>query len=356
MISKPEILFVDDSKTVRQLAQKILSEKYSVQVCNDGDEAWATLRATLSIKIVFTDIQMKGMDGTGLLKNIRESNNSRIAAMPVIMITGTADTEATMRKVFELGATDFIAKPFKSMDLLSRAYSYIKLSEQVNNLEQRLGLDKLTGLANKVSMRQHAVKFLASAHRHNTEFSISYLEVVEFDEVVYAHGNRIAAQILSAVASRLESKVRSEDVACRIDTSKFAILLPTCSSEKAKISTQRIIDDIHNIPFKLSGERLFIKIVAGISSTDVNDSKVSIDGLLSQVDQVVATALLEGNSDFVIYNEQPGTEKSKKETGKAEMAESINDILEGRFLKVPKSHVNVLRKKMQEFFDSRDDG
>ena len=356
MISKPEILFVDDSKTVRRLAQKILSEKYSVEVCNDGGEAWAILRATLSIKIVFTDIQMKGMDGTELLKNIRESNNSRIAAMPVIMITGTSDTEATMRKVFELGATDFIAKPFKSMDLLSRAYSYIKLSEQVNNLEQRLGLDKLTGLANKVSMRQHAVKFLASAHRHNTPFSISYLDVVAFDEIVDSYGNRIAAQILTAVASRLDSKVRSEDVACRIDTSNFAILLPTCSSEMAKVSTKRIISEIHKIPFKLGGVRLHIKIVAGLSSTDVNDSKVSIDGMLSQVDQSLSTALQEEGRDFVVYNEELNPGKPEKEVGKIEVAESINDILEGRFLKVPKSHVNVLRKKMKEFFDSRDNG
>lgn len=354
MISKPEILFVDDSKTVRRLARKILSEKYSVEVCEDGDQAWAILRATLSIKIVFTDIQMKGMDGTELLKNIRESNNSRIAAMPVIMITGTADTEATMRKVFELGATDFIAKPFKSMDLLSRAYSYIKLSEQVNNLEQRLGLDKLTGLANKVSMRQHAVKFLASAHRHHAPFSISYLDVVAFDEVVDKYGNRIAAQILTAVSSRLDSKVRSEDVACRIDTSKFAILLPTCSSEKAKVSTQRIINEILKIPFKLGNERLHIKIVAGLSSTDVNDSKVSIDGMLSQVEQSLSIALQEGDEDFVVYNEPSNAGSTEKEVSKIEMAESINDILEGRFLKVPKSHVNVLRKKMQEFFDSRD--
>lgn len=356
MISKPEILFVDDSKTVRRLAKKILSEKYSVEVCNGGDEAWAILRATLSIKIVFTDIQMKGMDGTELLKNIRDSNNSRIAAMPVIMITGTSDTETTMRKVFEMGATDFIAKPFKSMDLLSRAYSYIKLSEQVNNLEQRLGLDKLTGLANKVSMRQHAVKFLASAHRHHTQFSISYLDVAAFDEVVNTYGNRIAAQILTAVANRLDSKVRSEDVACRIDTSKFAILLPTCSSEQAKISTKRIISEVHKIPFKLSGERLHIKMVAGLSATDVNDSKVSIDGMLSQVDESLSTALQSVDSDFVIYNEQLKADLPEKEVGKLEIAGSINDILEGRFLKVPKSHVNVLRTKMQEFFDSREDG
>ena len=351
-VSNPEILFVDDSKTVRRLARKILSEKYSVHICADGDEAWAKLRATLSIKIVFTDIQMQGMDGTQLLKNIRESTNSRIAAMPVIMITGALDTEAKMRDVFELGATDFIAKPFKSMDLLSRAYSYIKLSDQVNSLEQQLGLDKLTGLANKVSMKQHAVKFLASAHRRHTPFSILFLDVEAFDGIVEKHGNRIASQILSAVSNRLKLKVRDEDVACRTDTSRFAILLPTCSSAQAQISAKRLISDIHKVSFKLGGEPLHINIVAGLTSTDLNDSKVSIDGILSQANGLVMEALNDKSRSFIIHDEAMNTGRLKEEMEKVALVESINHIVAGKYNKVPTDHIVLLRKKMTAFFAS----
>lgn len=353
MASNPEILFVDDSKTIRRLAEKILNERYSVATCKDGDEAWAQLRTTLSIKIVFTDINMSGMNGTELLTNIRESKNSRIAAMPVIMITGASDTEKMMRKVFELGATDFIAKPFKSMDLLSRAYSYIKLSDKVNSLEQQLGLDKLTGLANKVTMKQHAVKFLAFSHRHKTPLSIAYLDIVGFDAIVAKHGNRVAAQILTAISSRIQTKVRSEDVTARINTSRFAILLPACATMKAQISIKRLISDLHNIPFKLGGEYLNIKVIGGMTSTDLNDSKVSIQGILSQASQSVAAALHDENSDFIVYNEQSHASTLKKDMINLWLAESIGNIVEGSFNKVSDEHAILLRDKMDAFFKSR---
>ena len=349
MASPPEILFVDDSRSVRKLASKIFDGKYEILNCDNAEEAWDKLRIVPSIKIVFTDIQMKGMSGFDLLKNIRESNNTRLATMPVIMITGAEDTDEGMRQVFEAGATDFIAKPFKQMDLLSRAYSYIKLSEQVSKLEDQLGVDKLSGLYNSTSMKQHAVKFLAFAQRHNTSFSIAYLEMIEFEDIVKQHGNRIAAQILLAVANKLKKKIRGEDVVARIGTSRFAILQPACSSVKSQVGIKRVVDDVEKICFKLGEQELKITMAIGICTADVA-IKQTVRELLSQASQSVAAART-ANDRCVVFNEVSHERSQRIDILNLGLASSFSYIIEGDYDKVPFAHLDLLKEKMTAFFD-----
>ena len=349
MAAPPEILFVDDSRSVRKLASKIFDGKYEILTCDNAQEAWDKLRIVPTIKIVFTDIQMKGMSGFDLLKNIRESSNTRLATLPVIMITGAEDTDDGMRQVFEAGATDFIAKPFKQMDLLSRAYSYIKLSEQVSKLEDQLGIDKLSGLYNSTSMKQHAVKFLAFAQRHNTSFSIVYLEMLEFDDIVKQHGNRIAAQILLAVVKKLKKKIRSEDVVARIGTSRFAVLQPACSSVKSQVSIKRVVEDVEKICFKLGEQEIRITMAIGICTTDVT-IKQTVRELLSQASQSVAAART-SSSRCIVFNEQSHEKSQRIDILNLGLASSFSYIIDGEYSKVPLAHVDLLKEKMSAFHD-----
>ncbi len=349
MESAPEILFVDDSRTVRKLAKKIFDGKYNLVTCDNAEEAWDKLRVMPSIKIVFTDIQMKDMSGFDLLKNIRESNNTRLSTMPVIMITGVNDTDQGMRQVFEAGATDFIGKPFKHMDLLSRAYSYIKLSDQVNKLEDKLGIDKLSGLYNSTSMKQHAVKFLAFAQRHNTPFSIAYLEIMEFDAIVKRFGNRVAAQILMAVVNKLKLRIRTEDVIARVGTSRFAILQPACSSVKSQVSIKRVVGDIEKICFKLGEEQLKIEIAIGISSADTS-IRQTVRELLSQTSQSVSAAK-SVNSRCVVFNEQSHVSSQRIDILNLGLVSSFSYIIDGQYDKVPVAHLELLKEKMSAFYD-----
>ena len=349
MAAPPEILFVDDSRSVRKLASKIFDGKYEILTCDNAQEAWDKLRIVPTIKIVFTDIQMKGMSGFDLLKNIRESSNTRLATLPVIMITGAEDTDDGMRQVFEAGATDFIAKPFKQMDLLSRAYSYIKLSEQVSKLEDQLGIDKLSGLYNSTSMKQHAVKFLAFAQRHNTSFSIVYLEMLEFDDIVKQHGNRIAAQILLAVVKKLKKKIRSEDVVARIGTSRFAVLQPACSSVKSQVSIKRVAEDVEKICFKLGEQELKITMAIGICTADVA-IKQTVRELLSQASQSVAAART-SSSRCVVFNEQSHQKSQRIDILNLGLASSFSYIIDGEYDKVPLAHVDLLKERMSAFYD-----
>jgi len=202
-------------------------------------------------------------------------------------------------------------------------------------------------------MVHHADKFLAFASRHNTPFSIAYLDITRFDEMVNEYGNSIAMKILTTISGKLQSKVRNEDVAARVDFNRFAILLPVCSIIRAQVSVQRVINDIHKIVFKLGGKSLQIKVFAGITSTDINCNKVSIVELLSQASRSVDSAAQHTNRDLIAYNEISQSITFERDVSNLELTESINHILEGRFDRVSDEHANLLQRKMKEFFDNR---
>ena len=122
----PRIIVVDDSKVVRNAAKKMLRCEFDVVTAEDGDEAWQLLGIDPSIRVVFTDLTMPNLDGYELIRKIRNSTSTEIQRLPVIVVTGVEDSDAARERVLELGATDFVSKPFATIDLLARARAHAR--------------------------------------------------------------------------------------------------------------------------------------------------------------------------------------------------------------------------------------
>lgn len=125
------ILVVDDDKTNLILAQKILSPEYRIAACNSGMAALKYLEKNKP-HLVLLDISMPEMDGFEVMERLRQ--NEKTEAIPVIFLTadGQSDTEV---KCFQMGALDFVKKPFVPDILLSRVAKTIELDQYRHNLE-----------------------------------------------------------------------------------------------------------------------------------------------------------------------------------------------------------------------------
>lgn len=108
-----KILITDDDGDLRELLTEAVSNwGYSTEVAMDGDEALRCLKMQ-RYDIVITDLMMPGMDGLTLLKKIKDLDREIL----VIIITGYATIETAV-KAIELGAYDYIAKPFRLDELM----------------------------------------------------------------------------------------------------------------------------------------------------------------------------------------------------------------------------------------------
>lgn len=131
---KSQILLVDDSKMNRMILAEILGDGYHILEAENGQECLETLRAEAgNIALVLLDINMPVMDGFEVLKAMNA--NHTIEDIPVIMIS-SEDSDAAIRRSYELGASDYVNRPFDARIVYRRVTNTIKLYAKQRRLVQ----------------------------------------------------------------------------------------------------------------------------------------------------------------------------------------------------------------------------
>jgi two-component system KDP operon response regulator KdpE len=114
------VLVVDDERTIRSFLKATLKSKgYSVSEAKDGATA-SELAAVLNPDLVILDLGLPDMDGLDVLRNIRKASN-----MPVIILS-VRDDESDKIAALDLGADDYLTKPFDAGELLARIRSVLR--------------------------------------------------------------------------------------------------------------------------------------------------------------------------------------------------------------------------------------
>jgi len=128
------ILVIDDEKMNREFYFGLLKYKgFNVLKAENGEDALEILK-NAAVDLVLLDVMMPGLSGFDVLKSIRE--NKKLQSLPVIIITGLADKENRL-KGLQLGADDFISKPFDVDELLAKIESQIKLASLRNQIFEK---------------------------------------------------------------------------------------------------------------------------------------------------------------------------------------------------------------------------
>ncbi len=130
--SKPEVLIVDDSEMNRELLAEMLGSEYKITEAENGEECMAALKQRgTGISLILLDIVMPVADGFDVLDYMTSTH--RIEDIPVIMIS-SENSEATVRKAYEFGVTDYISRPFDTRVVCQRVANTIKLYSKQKNL------------------------------------------------------------------------------------------------------------------------------------------------------------------------------------------------------------------------------
>ncbi|NOX34491.1 MAG: fused response regulator/phosphatase [Deltaproteobacteria bacterium] len=127
------VLVVDDNLLNLRLIEKSLSkEGYQIFSADNGPDARA-IAAKENPDLILLDIEMPGENGFDVIKKLKD--NSQTNAIPVIFLTGVSEVDSKL-KGFELGAVDYITKPFHPLEVLARVRIHLKLSIATNSLIQ----------------------------------------------------------------------------------------------------------------------------------------------------------------------------------------------------------------------------
>ncbi|MBA1148987.1 response regulator [Ectothiorhodospiraceae bacterium WFHF3C12] len=233
------VLLIDDSKLIRFSAQKILGSDFEVVLAEDGEDGWANIESDPGIGVVFTDLSMPNLDGFGLLERVRGSADSRIRDLPVIVVTSGEEVQ-TRQKAFDLGATDFITKPFDSVNLLARARAHASRRAGADAGGEDGATDPVTTLRSKPFFLEQIHRDRALAARHGHEWAVLFVELAQFREFFLKHGKDRAYEVLGDMGRIVRRQVREEDTAARVGLSQIALSVPMTGESGIGVLAQRL--------------------------------------------------------------------------------------------------------------------
>ena len=128
----PLILVVEDNADVREYVASILNRKYHIEMAEDGEDGLEKARQCQPDLIV-SDVMMPKMDGTALCRAVK--SDPTISHIPVVLMTARA-TQQMKIEGLEVGADDYLAKPFNARELLARAKNLIQIRRQKKELKR----------------------------------------------------------------------------------------------------------------------------------------------------------------------------------------------------------------------------
>lgn len=223
-----KILIVDDtSANIMALGQELKAD-YKVFIATTGE---AALEKALSNPpdLILLDIMMPGMDGYEVCMNLKARHETR--NIPVIFITAkTAEEEET--RGLEVGAVDYITKPFRLPIVRARVKTHLELKRKSDILESLSSRDGLTGMYNR---RQFDSVFAAEwkrALRNGRFLSVILLDVDFFKLYNDHYGHLSGDDCLKRLSSAFPAVLRrASDFAARYGGEEFGVLLPEIDPE-----------------------------------------------------------------------------------------------------------------------------
>ncbi|MGD9385857.1 MAG: diguanylate cyclase [Thioalkalispiraceae bacterium] len=356
--TKPRILAVDDSRVMRVAIRKILGKDYDVIEAEHGEDAWTLLINDNTIQVMFTDLSMPYLDGYGLLERMRTSEDPRLQDMPVIIITGKEDDDNAKQQALDRGASDFISKPFESIQLQARAKAHVsfkatttKLTDTAEKLERQAAIDETTGLAGQRYFCKAADDALAYIRRHGGQYVLVRMDLDDFNQIFIKNGKKAADTILSVIGQHLSKQVRKEDMLARVGLAKFAMLLRDTPMDKAEQLVQRILESMAGLKFNLSDtSNAVITVSLGVYEPDYK-KEGDIKSQIEIAEKLLQQAAEKGRNQYVACSDLPDVIPVNLETALKHIQHDDTKVIENQTSGLAKRLFPILEYLARQFGD-----
>lgn len=295
------IMVVEDDPSILELVSFALKKKgYSVITCDNALTALEELKKD-RVDIIISDLMMPKMDGIEFCSIVKKHYKN----IYFIIITAKNKTEDKVYGL-NLGADEYISKPFDFMELLAR----VKAAERIINTQKQLiylneeleklaETDELTRLKNRRYFNTQAFRELERAKRYGHTVATLLIDLDYFKKINDTYGHNIGDEALKAVTRIIKKSTRESDIVCRYSGDEFIVFLPETNPKNAFKVAEKIRKNIESFEFKAGVNKIPLSVSIGIAIRTPKMNS-SLKQMLEQADNALYNSKDKGRNKTVI--------------------------------------------------------
>ncbi len=312
-----KILVIEDEDSVRENILELLDAEGFEAISAENGRLGVDLAKAMVPDLILCDVMMPELDGFGVLAALRQE--PVMESTPFIFLTAKA-AKTDFRQGMELGADDYLTKPFTRAELLGAIAMRLKKQAAVQDryhselqhakeqLNYLIHHDSLTNLPNRLSLRERFKQVQPTDTNDERLVTILSLGLDRFNQINDNLGHTAGDLLLKAVAERIKACVGSQDIVARLNTDQFAIILvsdrqdacPTTQHEKEVSNIAQTILKNLSQTFELEARELFITASIGMAVYP-RDGK-EIEELLNHANTAMIQAKQQGGDQYQLYS------------------------------------------------------
>jgi diguanylate cyclase (GGDEF)-like protein len=319
--SERTVLIVDDDPAhLRHVREGLAPQGYRFREAQDGAQALSSLREHRP-DLILMDVEMPGLNGVEVCRIVKaNSGEGGFGFIPIILMT--ARQAAGKVEGLELGADDYLVKPFDMLELSARVKSMLRLKalqdalldknreldlknreldrankELAQRREELLTLsrtDPLTGLCNRRYFEERLQEEFARTRRYGSSLSLMMLDIDHFKRVNDTFGHPFGDEVLRGVARTARAQLREVDLLARYGGEELCALLPETSPEEARRACERVRESIQALRFEFvgtDGGRQEVRCTASLGLASVpSPALANAEALLRAADESLYAA------------------------------------------------------------------
>lgn len=298
------VLIVDDQQADGDFIGDAL-RPLSVTIARVGTIADAERElAVRDIDLIFSSLDLQNEDGLMICPRLRANAASR--HIPILLL-GNPEDLPRVAKGLDLGANDYLMRPFDAQELFARARTQLRHKRNYDTLrhgfEQNMKMalvDPLTGAFNRRYLDAHMPRFLRHAAETRNSLSVQMVDIDHFKKINDTYGHAAGDAVLREVALRITNSIRPSDFMVRMGGEEFAIVMPgTFLPHAAKIA-ERLRQTIAGTLIPLPDGQNSVHVTVSIGISDARaDLEDEANKIFERADAALYRAKQSGRNQVV---------------------------------------------------------
>ncbi|TVQ20560.1 MAG: diguanylate cyclase [Leptolyngbya sp. DLM2.Bin15] len=303
------VLVVDDLRQNLKIVGTMLDEAgYGTTFSTSGPQALERVKAARPDLIVL-DLMMPDMSGLDVCRTLKASPEFR--EIPIIFLTASHRQDHLL-KAFELGAVDYVTKPFSSAELLARVRTHLELKHTRDQLQRVLSevqrmatIDSLTGVLNRRCLFDIANREFERSQRYGSVFTLLMLDVDHFKRINDTYGHRVGDEVLKELTQAIQRSLRQVDQFGRYGGEEFVIVLPEIPLHLARQVGDRLRMLSSQLSVPTKNDPISLTVSIGIAAYDPQDK--AVEDIFERADRALYQAKAEGRDRCCVWGEFDGS-------------------------------------------------